>query len=240
MSIAEKFETVADRVYEKGQQNATDDFIKRFTNNGARTNYTYGFCSMDFSGFTIEATPKNIGYLFSYYEGKTIPDGIDCSNASTTGTSTNNSPAYLCAYSKLKYLPDINIPPAHYWYASFRDCTELETIEVIRMREGSGASTNVLFLNCNSLKNITFEGVIPITIGFADCPLTVTSIKSIIEHLQDYSGTSNANSYTVTFKAPSSSYKALSELEAEGATAEYNGQPCTWLELIAYKKWKLG
>lgn len=234
MSIAEKFETVADRVYEKGQQNAMDDFIRRFTRNGTRTNYTYGFCSMDFSGFTIEATPKNIGYLFSYYEGKTIPDGIDCSNASTTGTSTTNSPAYLCAYSKLKYLPDINIPAAHYWYASFRDCEELETIEVIRMCEGSGASTNVLFLNCKSLKNVTFEGVIPITIGFADCPLTVKSIKSIIEHLKDYSGTTSEFAYTVTFKST-----AFAALEAEGATAEYNGVACTWAELIDNKKWNL-
>ena len=81
MSIAEKFETIADAVYEKAQKNTTDDFIKRFTNNGARTNYTYGFCSTDFSGFTIEATPKRIGSMFSYYEGETIPDGIDCSNA---------------------------------------------------------------------------------------------------------------------------------------------------------------
>lgn len=236
MSIAEKFETIADAVYEKAQQNTTDDFIKRFTNNGARTNYTYGFCSTDFSGFTIEATPKNIGNMFYYYEGETVPDGIDCSNAKVTGTSTTNSPAYLCAYSKLKYFPDINIPPAHYWYASFRDCTELETIEVIRMCEGSGASTNILFLNCKSLKNITFEGVIPITIGFADCPLTVESMKSIISCLKDFTGTGTSNEfkYTVTFNS-----KAFNELEKEGATAEYNGAACTWAELIDNKKWNL-
>jgi hypothetical protein len=53
--------------------------------------------------------------------------------------------------------------------------------------------------------------------------------------LKDYSGTSNENVYTITF-----STDCKTALEAEGATAEYNGQPCTWTELIAYKKWNLG
>ena len=231
MSIAEKFETVADRVYEKGQQNAMDDFIRRFTNNGARTNYCYAFCSTDFSGFTIEATPKRIGNMFSYYEGETIPEGIDCSNAEVTGTSSTNSLANLCAYSKLKYFPDINIPAGHYWYASFRDCTELEEIEVIRMCEGSGASTNVLFLNCKSLKKIKFEGVIPISIGFADSPLTVESMKSVISCLKNYSGTSNEYKYTITLSS-----NCKTALEAEGTTSP-NGN--LWSEYIDDLGWTL-
>ena len=59
-------------------------------------------------------------------------------------------------------------------------------------------------------------------------------MKNIIEHLKDYNGTTNEYKYTVTFKT-----SAFNVLEAEGATAEYNGTACTWAELIDNLKWNL-
>jgi hypothetical protein len=38
----------------------------------------------------------------------------------------------------------------------------------------------------------------------------------------------------VTFKT-----SAFNVLESEGSTAEYNGEACTWAELIDNKKWNL-
>lgn len=97
-------------------------------------------------------------------------------------------------------------------------------------------STNVNqgFLGASDLKNITITGTIGTDFKISWCPLTVESIKSIISALCDYTDTENEYVNTVTFKT-----SAFETLEAEGATAEYNGTPCTWAELIDNKKWNL-
>lgn len=87
------------------------------------------------------------------------------------------------------------------------------------------------FYNCSALKNIIISGVIPVSISFSFSPLTVASLKSIITHLKDYSGTESENTYTVTFKA-----SAFAALEAEGSTSP-NGN--TWTEYIDDLKWNL-
>lgn len=111
----------------------------------------------------------------------------------------------------------------------------LVTIDkVILPPEGSITSFNDVFGNCTALENIVFEGVIDKSISFSACPLSVESIKSIIYCLKDYTGTTSEHTYTVTFKT-----SAFNALEAEEITAEYNGEACTWAELIDNKKWNL-
>lgn len=88
---------------------------------------------------------------------------------------------------------------------------------------------------CDKLTTIeNIVGEIMPNIDFRSCPLDIPTLKLIITHLKDYSGTSSEYTYTVTFKAT-----AFAALEAEGATAEYNGVACTWAELIDNKKWNL-
>jgi hypothetical protein len=126
----------------------------------------------------------------------------------------------------------------------FYSCSKLQTIRKLILPENMTSTNcyNYMFDNCSSLANIEVEGNIVQTISFSKSPLTVESLKSIITHLKDFTDTSNASKYTVTFKRYDSNtgYTAFEDLEDEGATAEYNGQPCTWSELIAYKKWNLG
>ena len=43
MSIAEKFEVIADAVYEKGKKDEHDKLWDAFQDNGTRTYYTNGF-----------------------------------------------------------------------------------------------------------------------------------------------------------------------------------------------------
>lgn len=91
------------------------------------------------------------------------------------------------------------------------------------------------FGDCGKLTTIEdIVGEIMPNIDLRWCPLDIPTLKLIITHLKDYSGTDKEYTYTVTFKAT-----AFAELEAEGATAEYNGVACTWAELIDNKKWKL-
>lgn len=113
--------------------------------------------------------------------------------------------------------------------------TPLVTIDkIILPQEGKVTSYNIPFQNCSKLKNVIFEGVFDKSISFSDSPLSVVSMKSIISCLKDFSGTDGEYSYTLTLKS-----SAFSALEAEGDTAEYNGEACTWAELIDNKKWNL-
>lgn len=107
--------------------------------------------------------------------------------------------------------------------------SSIETIDKIICLETTKFSNT--FLNATRLANITFEGVIGSSISFSSSPLTVASLKSIITHLKDYSGTESENTYTVTFKA-----SAFAALEAEGSTSP-NGN--TWTEYIDDLKWNL-
>ncbi len=111
----------------------------------------------------------------------------------------------------------------------------LVTIDkVILPPEGNITSFNGAFDSCSKLKNIVLEGVLDKSISFSACPLSVESMKSIISCLKDYTGTTSEHTYTLTFKT-----SVFNALEAEGATAEYNGAECTWAELIDNKKWNL-
>jgi hypothetical protein len=111
----------------------------------------------------------------------------------------------------------------------------LISVELIKLGDNRTSDFNAAFNGCSALKEIRFDGVIPNTLSIGECPLSVASLKDIIEHLKDYAeNTANHYKYTVTFKT-----SAFNALEAEGATAEYNGTACTWAELIGYKKWNL-
>lgn len=112
------------------------------------------------------------------------------------------------------------------------NCTKMHTVPRLNMTKCTKAGA--MFYKAEALRNITFEGTIPISISFSYSPLTVESMKSIITHLKDYTGTESEFVYTVTFKT-----SAFSALEEEGATAEYNGVACTWAELIGFLKWNL-
>ena len=96
-----------------------------------------------------------------------------------------------------------------------------------------GANVKTAFSNTTELKNLTVTGTIGKNFDISDSPLTAESFKSIITALKDFTG---ANEYSCTLTVKSS---AFGKLETEGATAEYNGTPCTWAELIGFKKWNL-
>lgn len=151
------------------------------------------------------------------------------STVSSTEEYGYNQMFYSC--SELEEIEDINFQAGHPYKQSFYNCKKLHTIAKIRS-DKQYTKYNNTFRTCNSLKNIRFEGEIGQSISFSYSPLTVESMKNIVTCLYDYSGTTSEYKYTVTF---SSACKEA--LEAEGATAEYNGTPCTWLELIEYKKW---
>lgn len=107
-------------------------------------------------------------------------------------------------------------------------CSSLETIEGIDF-SGLTKTPSSIFSNCSKLANITVHGNIPLSISFSSSPLTVESMKSVITHLKDYSGTSNEFTYKVTFSSA-----CITALEAEGATSP-NGN--LWTDYINDLGW---
>lgn len=223
-------ESGINEVYKAGKYEKELEFVQRFTGYGTRKNYNNAFYNADFGGYTFNIVPTSTQFLFTYYKGEKLPNGIDCSNINTTVYANTAS---FCAYSMLKEFPDINIPATRYWEASFRDCEQLESIKVIRAAEGAGASFNIAFYRCFALKNIGFEGVISVDISFAQSPLTLESIISILTHLKDYSAdTANKGKYTLTLK---DTCKTL--MAQQGAMVELGGK--TYDAYIADKGWNL-
>jgi hypothetical protein len=143
-------------------------------------------------------------------------------------SSGNGYFAYLC--SSLEEVEDVNFNTSSYIRA-FYGCNKL--VSIAKINSAKGTDYSYAFNYCSELIHIRFDGVIGQNLDFKDSPLDVESIKSIVSHLYDYSAES-PNIRTITFKT-----SAFEALEEEGATAEYNGTPCTWEELIGYKKWNL-
>lgn len=240
MSIAEKFEVIADEVYDKGKANESIAWIDAITHQGKRTEWSnvgvFGYT--DFSDFefakplVIKGNPSS---LFRAYRGAKLPrqQDIDLREATTVYRTFS----YLSeAYNAAKYIPDYGIPAVDKYDQAYDNSTAIETIEIIRCHENTTFTSNT-FTNCTNLKTVTFEGTIGTNISFSTCKsLTVESLKNIITHLKDYSGTGDANDHTYTITLTTS---AFNNLEAEGATAQYNGVACTWAELIDNKKWNL-
>lgn len=191
-------------VYEAGKQENIRCLWETIQVGGARTNWQYAFYG---SWWTDEV----------YNPIYPIKVG-----------NTNTNMYYNCKITNTKVGIDISGTKLTY---TFRD-SEIETIPELRVTVET--DINNAFTGVASLKNINIFGTLGKSVKINMCPLTVDSIKSIVNSLCDYTGTENEYAYTVTFKTSS-----FEKIEKEGATALYNGEACTWAELIDNKKWNL-
>lgn len=107
----------------------------------------------------------------------------------------------------------------------------LTTIDKLIVPEKYSLGTSS-FQGCSQLTNITIEGIIIGNFTISSSPLTTESMKSIITHLADYSGTDKEFTYSVTFK--STCWEAL---DAEGTTSPNEN---TWREYINDLGWNVG
>lgn len=211
MSIADKLKTVAEneqKVYDAGKSEGETSIWNIITNNWQRTNYDYGFRNWVTPSIKPprKIVAKNISRMFanSYVE-KIEKDYFDISTATDAAAFANAS--------QLREIEDIGFGNVTTYYQAFSNSPKLHTIA----RLGSLETTiyTQTFYNNNALQNITFSGVIGRDISFQHCPLSVTSLKSIVKHLKNYFGTADEYKYTLTVKT-----SAWEALEAEGLTDE--------------------
>ena len=228
-----------DSVYDAGKKAENDRFWDDITNNGTRTSYQYGFARWgnEYIRPNIQIRiSERLNYQHMFYECpnlKKVEAEYFYFNLPSSVSQTERDYGHRSLFdgcSKLEEVEDLNLRAAIY-YRTWYGCVSLRKIAVIRSLKET-VYTNP-FANCTSLTDVTFEGFIGTNISFSASPLSVASLKSLISCLYDYSGGTEYGT-TLTLKA-----SAFAELEAEGATAEYNGLPCTWAEYIDNKKWNL-
>lgn len=246
MSIAEKFEIIADAVYEKGLEDKDEQIWKSMTMDGTRANFTYFLAYSDWSGYEFIKPIKPTGGInhFAYSSIMTeFPKNIDFSEILIDTTDYYAYRRDVCAYNrKLEIFPDVNMRAIGGLESWFYQCYKLHTIELLRVNSDTIYSNNdngtssLTFGACSNLTNITFEGEIGHHISFRDSPLlSVASMKNIIKHLVNYSGTDNAGVYVLTFQDGCwTNLEADSTPQDEGI--EFSG---TWREYVSSLGWAM-
>lgn len=227
-----------DGIYEAGKQAQYDEFWLNVANNQARASYYRGFnyWANEYirPPFKIVPTARQ-GHHYIVQDCKNLLkvekayfDLSQISDLSQTNAQNGNLGVFS-GCSKLIEIEDVGLPAAAY-SNTFYDCVKLEKIAVVRAQEDTIFAPNT-FGYCSRLRDLTMEGVIGTDIRFDRSPLSVESMKSIISHLKDYSGTEKEGTYTVTFTST-----CKTALGVEGNTSP-NGN--TWTQYVYDLGWNL-
>ena len=157
-------------VYQAGVTAEYDRFWDAYQENGKKTDYRFAFAGPSWTDETFK--PK---YPFPTF--------------SVTG--------YMFSFSGISTIEhDLDMSAINNAAQIFTGCSKLKRIKSIRFKEDATAVTNP-FASCTSLSDITINGRVGFSISFSGCPLTYTSLASIINSLTDFSGTSVSRTLTL-------------------------------------------
>lgn len=227
-------------VYEAGKTKEWSDFWDVFQDNGNRTSYMRAF-STNWDDTTFkpkyDMIPTDSEAMFIWSKITNFKEILKKYNVILDTSKSERMMNMFQNNYKITELPEISfesVTTDARIVAVFSGDYELTRIDKVIYPTDVYLATTTTFQSCGKLTYLRIGGVLGKNFSVQWCPLDVDSIKSVITHLKDYAGTSSEYAYTVTFKA-----SAFSALEAEEATAEYNGVACTWAELIDNLKWNL-
>ena len=239
MSIAEKFETIADAVYEKGYSDGCETVSlahwNAITLNGTREKWNGkdGYSPFMVTDYSNIKFPKPIlitgdaTRLFRSYKGEYLPRKEDIDMTGVTSAAEMFSYIYG---NGCKTIPDYGIPALGGYYQTYAFAQDVYTIELIRCNENT--TFNAAFTSCSNLKNVTFEGIIGKSINLSWSPLSVESMKNVIAHLKDYSEDADSiGKNTLAFSDDS-----WESLEASGAAPDGD----TWENYVIKLGWLIG
>lgn len=228
MSIAEKFEVIADAVYDKGIADRDELVWNMVTDNGTRANYIYGFAYANWEGYKFSKPIKPTGYInnmFYVSNIKTLPSPLDFSEVLSSGgdTSSTYRKSVFGYCRNLEFVPDLNMKAIGGLEEWFIQCRKLHTIELLRVKKETVYTNS--FSQCDALSEIRFDGEIGQNISFSGSPLLSTaSIVNIIEHLSD------SQSATLTLKTTAKNNMSFPYTSPQ-TNVTYNN----WDELVATK-----
>lgn len=218
--------------YEKGHAAGFEDgaaeidrFWDIYQQNGERTNYEYAFAGKGWTNDTFKPKHKKITveaaqymFAFSNITGD-LRDYLDIEWGNGTKSHTFNG----SKFEKIGVVSTEGSQPTQMFY----NASNLSFIErFIVFSDSTGFSST--FYGCTKLEEIRIEGVIGQSISFSNSPLSVASMKNIIEHLKNFSGTGQAYSKKLTFTST-----CWDALEADGVAPDGG----TWKNYVYNLGW---
>lgn len=216
MSIAEKFETIADEVYEKGKQSEYDRFWDVFQQNGNRTKYNNAFGGSQWTPEIFKPKypirPTNAYMMFFDNTGERllkIPDFVEfCkeNNIVLDFSNVSGTQTYILA----------GLYTTHHGILDFscKDTSKTITISDLFYSHGANYGIKIIdeficsertifvdstFKGATYLEQINFSGTIASNnLNLSYCTkLTHDSLISVINALADYSGTTTTKAVTL-------------------------------------------
>ena len=182
-----KTDGVAEGV-EQGKQAEYDRFWDTYQENGNKTNYNYAFAGFGWNDETYK--PK---YSFPQKGAKASGQNM-YQNAKMTRidgdfSGFNNLNYAFYQNKSIVWINVVDLTSANAGtVGTFSNLTNLVTIEKIISSENT-AWNNSTFQGSSNLTNITFDGVIAISVNFQwQSLLTEASVQSIIDGLADLTG----------------------------------------------------
>ena len=212
IDITDAYNDAYDDAYESahndGKIDGASEENSRFWNmiqaNGNRANYSYAFMGWDCEEIKplYKVAPSSGSTLAMVFASnptlKTVSaEYFDFSQANPGTSDTTGCYGTFMACGTLETIEDIGMPAPYGYNFTFANCNALKTIA--KMRVNSNTKFNKVFNGCTSLETLIVEGTIGQN-GFglpSDCSLSATSLESIINALEDKSGTSGTT-WTIT------------------------------------------
>ena len=206
--------------YELGRQAEYDKFWNGFQNYGSRNLYAYAFymwpsssIGMFYPKYDIkpegnaEAMFRNCDFSGLDMAERLESCGVKLDLSETTASS------YLFYTTVVKRLPELDLRGFVHLTKIFGYST-VERIDKLIFKDTGEQRIDNMFTGAKALAHIDIEGVIGQTIDFSSAPLTPQSMKNVLTHLKNYTGTDSAFTYSVYFRED-----CWAALEAEGSTS---------------------
>lgn len=224
--------------FSAGKKSEYDEFWDVYQKNGNRDNYGNAFTGTGWNEKTfkpkydmknfVSASRMFCDFAYHFSSQNDIVELLKKADVTIDFSSITNA-EYMCYNAGITHFPKCDFRNVTIQFTRTFGTKYLKTIDELILSDTGTQIFNYTF--GDGLVNIKIGGVIGRNISFSTSPLSVESMKSIITHLKDYSGTESEKTYTVTFKT-----SAFEALEAEGNTSP-NGN--TWTEYIDDLKWNL-
>lgn len=237
MSIAEKLTTIAEnehKVYDAGKQAEYEQFWDNVSGIDR-----YGFAGVAWNVHTFRPNKRlacvsnRPQYAFSGHNAEHPAYDLAEQLAKYGGSldfSRAENDAYMFYNANVSRLPAINLSNCTTDNNNlFTGCKKLVTIDEVNFSPKAAFTST--FSECTSLENITIAGGIGTSINFQACPLSVASMKSVIEHLVNYKGTASEGTYTLYFSEDS-----WATLNATSLDVSVDGElpNLSWREYVQY------
>lgn len=212
----------------KGRQAEWSDFWDTFQSKGSRRAYIQAFMSTGWTNDNFRPKYNVImtGSAQQVFANTRITNIKQCLEQQGVVLDTSGATALSQAFQNARstHIPTVDATscPSYAVTYTFNSSYIKEIEKFVVIEEHNLADT---FAGASALTTIVIDGTIGKNVSFSSSPLNVESMKSVINHLKNYAGTSNDGTYKVTF-----STARWTALEASGSAPDGG----TWKDYVVY------